>query len=294
MFEVSDLLAGLALERVAEDRFSAPNMDFYGRSSGGAASAAVADIVAGGQLLSQAIVATTAAQPGKSVKSLHAVFARAARVSLPTELRLDTVQAGRSTATIVVTVEQDGRAVATATVLLHVPDADAIRHSDAAPAVPRPGEPGVRIHSRPPYELGAVEAAEMADPRGVADAHLPEWVRFAGAPSDDVTGQALLAFYTNFPFIGIAMRPHAGLSVDQSHLTVSTGVLAHSISFHEPIDATRWMLADMAVPYAGRGRVYGQGTVFSEDGRVLASFTQEGLIRALAQQTAGHGSTATL
>ena len=76
MFEVADLLAGLELEDVGDGRFRAPNMDFYAKSSGGAASQAVSDVVAGGQLLSQAIVATTVSQPGKTVKSIHAVFAR--------------------------------------------------------------------------------------------------------------------------------------------------------------------------------------------------------------------------
>jgi acyl-CoA thioesterase len=296
MFEVDDLIAGLQLDRVADDRFRVPNMDYYAKGSGGASSA-VADIIAGGQLLSQAIVATSAAQPDKNVKSVHAVFARAGRVSVPLEIVLDTVQSGRSLSTVVVSFQQEGRLIATATVVLHAPDADAIRHSRSMPAVPRPGEAGVRIESRPPYEEGIIEATEMADVSGVASPELAVWTRFPGlgdANADDITGQALLAFFSNFPFIGVAMRPHAGLSVEQSHLTVSTGVLAHSISFHEPIDARQWMLADLSVPYSGRGRCYGQGTVFNEAGAVIASISQEGLIRALAPKTAANGASATL
>ena len=103
MFEVADLLAGLELEDVGDGRFRAPNMDFYAKSSGGAASQAVSDVVAGGQLLSQAIVATTVSQPGKTVKSIHAVFARSGRVSVPMELQVDTLQSGRTLGTSVVT-----------------------------------------------------------------------------------------------------------------------------------------------------------------------------------------------
>jgi len=294
VFEVADLLAGLELEDVGDGRFRAPNMDFYAKSSGGAASQAVSDVVAGGQLLSQAIVATTVSQPGKTVKSIHAVFARSGRVSVPMELQVDTLQSGRTLGTSVVTFIQEDRAIATATVMLHAPDPDAIRHQAAMPDVPAPGDAGVRVDVRPPYEIGTVIASELATADDVAPAELPMWVRFPGVPADETIGQAMLAFVTNFQIIGIAMRPVAGLSVEQSHLTVSTGVLTHTMSFHEPFDAGDWLLLDQDVPYAGRGRCYGRGSVYTRDGSLVASFCQEGMIRALAETSTTHGRTATL
>jgi acyl-CoA thioesterase II len=134
--------------------------------------------------------------------------------------------------------------------------------------------------------MAVIEATELASPEDVGSPELSMWVRFRDGPSDEATNQALLAFATNFQLIGVAMRPHAGLSAELSHLRVSTGVLTHTISFHEPVDAHQWLLLEQDVPYAGRGRTYGRGSVYTEAGSLVASFAQEGLIRAMAQPRA--------
>jgi acyl-CoA thioesterase II len=77
------------------------------------------------------------------------------------------------------------------------------------------------------------------------------------------------------------MRPHAGVGQAQAHRTRSTGVLSHTLTFHEPVVARDWMLLSHRSPYAGRGRSYGQADVFSQDGRLLASFVQDAMIRPL-------------
>ena len=57
-------------------------------------------VVEGTQVLAQAIVAVAKRFPDKSVRSVHAVFARAVMVSAgPVELEIDVVSEGRSTAT---------------------------------------------------------------------------------------------------------------------------------------------------------------------------------------------------
>ncbi|HEY4634403.1 MAG TPA: hypothetical protein VIH00_10835, partial [Candidatus Limnocylindrales bacterium] len=104
--------------------------------------------------------------------------------------------------------------------------------------------------------------------------------RFAGAPSDPLTGQALLAFATDMFLIGTAMRPHAGVGQAQAHKTLSTGVLSHTITFHERVDASSWMLLAHHSTHAGHGRSYGRADVFREDGTLVASYVQDNMIRA--------------
>jgi acyl-CoA thioesterase len=250
----------------------------------------VADVIAGGQLLAQAIVAAKVLQPDKSAKSVHAVFARSGRVSQPLDLRVETVQNGRTMGTLVVAFEQQGRPFATATVLTHVADPDVIRHARPMPEWAGPDDPSTTISSRGPYEMGMVAGTERDGPDDTGPAALPLWVRFPGAPDDEPTSQVLLAFATNFQLVGVAMRPHPGLSQEQSHLQVSTGVLSHTISFHEPFHASEWLLLDHDAPYAGRGRFFGHGDVFTAKGELVASFVQDGLIRGLAPDR-GKGAT---
>ena len=61
-------------------------------------------------------------------------------------------------------------------------------------------------------------------------------------------------------------------------------------AFHEPFDAREWLLLDQRVPWAGKGRFYGCGNVFTSNGALVASFTQEGLLRALSEHQ-GKGAT---
>jgi acyl-CoA thioesterase len=65
-----------------------------------------------------------------------------------------------------------------------------------------------------------------------------------------------------------------------SHVSISTSVLSHTLTFHEPIDATAWHLLAHESPYAGRGRSYGRANIFTEDGRLVASFVQDNMVRA--------------
>ena len=44
----------------------------------------------------------------------------------------------------------------------------------------------------------------------------------------------------------------------------------------------QWLLLAHASPYAGRGRTTGTGMVFTEDGQLVANFTQQAMIRHFA------------
>ena len=78
-------------------------------------------VVEGTQVLSQVIVAVAKRFPEKSVRAVHAVFARAVLVGPPVEFDIDVVAEGRSTATAVVSVTQNGKRTITVTALLDGP-----------------------------------------------------------------------------------------------------------------------------------------------------------------------------
>jgi acyl-CoA thioesterase len=286
MFQLADFEFGLVSKQIDASRYQLENMDYYGLQAqeGGEATAAVADVISGGQLLAQAVALACSSQEGKTAKAVTAVFARAGRVSQPLEVAVQEIQNGRSMGTVVLTFTQNDRPFATATVLLHVPDEDLIRHA-AKPqhAVGSPGEPGVRLAGRGLFEFGYPPGTEKSGPDDVGPAEQPMWVRCPAAPDEQVLNQALLAFITNFQPIGVAMKPHVGLSVDQSHRSVSTGVLSHSVSFHEPFTIRDWLLLDLDAPYAGRGRVYGRGNVFTQAGELVASLSQEAMVRGISR-----------
>src|SRR5438445_766391 len=79
--------------------------------------------------------------------------------------------------------------------------------------------------------------ADITDPDVTGPPDLDVWTRFVGAPDDPGVSQALLAFATDGFLIGTAMRPHEGVGQAQAHVTLSTGVLSHTLTFHEPLYA---------------------------------------------------------
>ena len=76
--------------------------------------------------------------------------------------------------------------------------------------------------------------------------------------------------------LGSAMRPH-GLSWFTGG--VMTASLDHAMWFHGPIRFDDWHLYSMDSPFGGGGRGFNRGTVYTQDGRLVASVAQEGLVR---------------
>ena len=91
--------------------------------------------------------------------------------------------------------------------------------------------------------------------------------------------QALLAYASDGFLIATAMRPHEGIGQSMAHVSVATTVLTQTLTFHEPFRAGDWLLLDQRSTYAGRGRSHGAADVFTADGRLVASFTQDNMVR---------------
>ncbi|MBL7500195.1 thioesterase family protein [Frankia sp. CNm7] len=288
MFTVDAVLGSLVLEPVGEDLYRANSIPSPNPV-----------VVFGGQLLAQSIAAALAGQNGKTVKTLHTVFARPGRPDTPLDIAVTRLHSGRSMASSAVTISQGGKVISQSTVLLSADDPDFIRHGDTRPGLepPKPGAEdtaGLGGHGGqgaddPPgtWQVSVVGGVDISDPEAVGPAELDVWTRWPGAPDDAGSAQALLAFGTDGFLIGTAMRPHAGVGQAQAHRTISTGVLSHTITFHEPIPAGDWLLLAHRSPYAGRGRGYGHGDVFRADGGLVASFVQDSMIRPMAPASAG-------
>jgi acyl-CoA thioesterase-2 len=238
-------------------------------------------VVEGTQVLAQVIVAVAKRFPEKSVRSVHAVFARAVVVGPPVEFDIDVVAEGRSTATAVVSVTQNGRRTITVTALLDVPSADVIRHHLPRPQVTAPADANDGGMSMAGRELRLVDVVDVNSPDEVGPPELYAWLHYDPIPARDDLAKALVAYFTGHLGISTAMRAHEGIGTAQSHLTVSTAPMAVSVSFHEPVAWTGWLLYTHESTQAGAGMSYIRGAVHTEEGELLASFTQDALIRPL-------------
>jgi acyl-CoA thioesterase II len=247
----------------------------------GIAGADERQVVEGTQVLAQAIVAAAKRFGEKSVRSAYAVFARAVVVGPPVEFTVDVVAEGRTTATAVVSVTQNGKRCITVTVFTDVPSGDVIRHHLSRPDVAPPADANDAEMPMAGRQLRLVDVADVNSPDEVGPPELFAWLHYDPIPARDDLGKALVAYFTGHLGISTTMRAHAGIGTSQAHLTVSTAPMTVSVSFHEPFAWDGWILYTHESTQVGAGMSYVRGTVHTEAGELIASFAQDAMIRPL-------------
>jgi acyl-CoA thioesterase II len=270
------LPAVLTVEDLGGGRWSAPHPadDPEGR-----------DVVFSGQLLAQMIMASDrAVDSQKEVKSIHAIFARAGTYSAgPMELLLDPMHSGRAWGSDTITAYQGERLLSRSLVLLNTVEPDLMRHMPAMPDVPGPeaATPSPSITVFPGAEARLVDAPDAVGADGSPAMYF--WMRNDASHDSVAANQAIVAWCQPGFIIGLAMRPHSDtVNIADAHTTISTGVISHTAHFHEHADVGEWLLVAQEATYAGRGRVFGSGSVFTQDGTLVSTFAQDSMARRVA------------
>lgn len=234
----------------------------------------------GGQLMGQMIIASARIRPTKTVRSLQTIFSRSGDANVPISFSVDIMHDGATMTQMLVTAHQDRRVLGRGLVLLDVSEADLIRHGARMPTVESYGELPNAIFAHEGSELRIADGVDLAEsgPNGPAELHA--WARWKTIPrGHHALNQAVAAWYTDSLLISTAMRPHDGLGAEMAHTAVGTTVLTHTLSFHEQFDVVDWHLLAEESTYAGHGRAYGCGQIFTLGGSHVASFVQDAMIR---------------
>jgi acyl-CoA thioesterase-2 len=248
---------------------------YRGTSDGGTRS-----VVDGSQLLAQAIVACSDSLPGHSVRTAHAVFLRTVDAGLDLDFEVDVLHEGRTFASAVVTIGQGGRRCVSVTLLADVEQDDVIMHHYPMPDI---GAPADAVHCAMPMagrEIRLVGITDPNDPEETGPPVIDAWLRYDPVPERPDLAKALIAHFTGHLSVSTTMRGHPGIGTSMAHDTVSTGVMGISVTFHEPVAWEGWLLYHHESTQVGRGMSYVRGQVFTEQGRLIASFTQDSMIRA--------------
>ena len=254
--------------------------------------------VFGGQVLAQALTAATRTVPAeRTVHSLHGYFLVAGRTDLPIVYDVEAVRDGGSFSSRRVVARQGGQVMFYLSASFHTHE-EGFEHADTVPEAPGPDEstPLAAVLSgltgRPAsgwqHEWGAIDVRYVGDSReggAIQDPAHPAraraWVRVAGElPDDPVLHQAALAYTSDLTLLGVSTVPH-GVVVGY---TVQAASLDHAMWFHRPFRADRWLLYDQVSPSASGALGLSTGRLF-QDGRLVATVAQEGLIRPARRRT---------
>ncbi|HIG41377.1 MAG TPA: acyl-CoA thioesterase II [Gammaproteobacteria bacterium] len=231
----------------------------------------------GGQVIAQALVAAMNTVPmDRSPHSLHAYFLRAGDPGLPALFEVERIRDGKSFTTRRVVVVQNGLAIFTMDASFHITE-EGLSHQEPMPELSPPSEnqlvDGLRQRPFLSYRENHKQLLEQVPQE-------PEqqiWIKANGlAPLEPRIHLALLAYESDEALLGTARMPHRG-KFERSNMQVAS--LDHSIWFHEAVNVNDWLLYRLDSPAAAAARGYTRGSIFSAEGKLVASCMQEGLIR---------------
>jgi acyl-CoA thioesterase-2 len=249
--------------------------------------------VFGGQVLGQALAAASRTVSGRRVHSLHAYFLQRGDVDAPIIYEVDRARDGGSFSSRRVVAIQHGEQIFNMAASFQVPEAG-LEHQAAMPAVPGPdalrdmgelarergGELSPRLRRyltyRRPFIVKPVQPGQFLA-AGQIEPVKQLWMKAVDRlPPDPFIHDALFAYISDYELIGTATLPH-GLHATRTGLQMAS--LDHAMWIHRPLRVDEWLLFDLESPNASGARGLARGQVFSQDGTLIASLAQEGLIR---------------
>ncbi|GAB2454790.1 acyl-CoA thioesterase II [Nocardioides hungaricus] len=262
--------------------------------------------VYGGQVAAQALIAgVRTVPPAYAVHSLHSYFLLPGDYAVPIVYDVERIRDGRSFLTRRVVARQHGRPIYYQTLNFQRAE-EGFEHQDAMPSVGAPdaGVDLVEVMRRGGNaeadalgrEWGSLDVRWLGntrfglEPDGGHVSQARMWVRLReglgnGRLGDDpVVHTAAFAYASDVSLLGATLAAHGG-----NPAKVQMASLDHTIWFHRPFRADRWWLYDQWSPSAQGARGLAFGRVFTEDGTLVATVAQEGLIRQRTDDYEGPG-----
>ncbi len=249
----------------------------------------------GGQVLAQALVAASrTVDEDRPIHSMHGYFILPGDLAAPVVYFVDRLRDGGSFTTRRVTAIQHGRAIFNLSASFHREEPGP-EHQAPIPEVPPPEEVASELElirdmkdRIPESKRHILTQDRPLDIRPIdpVDPFAPEtrapvrriWVRALGPVESQLHHRATLAYASDYGILAAALQPH-GITWRRRDVMVAS--LDHAIWFHRPVDMNEWLLYSMESPVTAGARGFGRGTVFTRDGRLVASVAQEGLVRML-------------
>lgn len=278
---VEDLIQILNLEQIEVNLFRGHSPDVSWQR------------VFGGQVIGQALVAAYRTVEARVCHSLHAYFIRPGDPKIPILYEVDRSRDGRSFTTRRVVAIQHGQQIFNLAASFQVPE-KGFEHQAQMPSVPAPEdlpserelreavkdklpEHVAKHFSRPrPIEIRPVNPQRYIDPEPMEPVqHV--WFRARKQVGDDIAlNQCILAYASDMTLLDTCARPH-GVSWTSGKLQSAS--LDHAMWFHQSFHVNDWLLYTQDSPSASGARGFNRGSIYTKDGRLVASVAQEGLIR---------------
>lgn len=281
---LADLLMLLDLERLEDNLYRGDSRDIGSPQ------------VFGGQVLGQALVAATGTVEGRIVHSLHAYFLRAGDFTLPIVYEVDRSRDGTSFSSRRVVAIQNGQQIFHMSASFQVPEAG-LEHQVTMPQVPPPEslpsridwasnsqltEKQINYFSRVrPFDFRPVGMERLIDGKA-KEPTIQVWFRATDVlPEGEALHRCMLAYVSDYYLLVAAALAH-GVTVPSNGVRFAS--IDHAMWFHRPVRVDEWLLYSIDSPSTSGARGLARGSIFSRDGRLVASTAQEGLMRVIKEK----------
>jgi acyl-CoA thioesterase II len=211
---------------------------------------------------------------------------------VPLVYMVERVREGRSFTTRRVSAVQHGKTIFTLSASFHL-DEPGFEHSDAMPDVPGPDEvePTAsrlrRLYGSSADEhmwenpidirhVGPLTVEAARDPSLISSRNVV-WLKANGElPDDPLLHVCLMTYASDMTLLDTVLLAQ-GVSWGEG--VVVGASLDHAMWFHRQFRVDRWLLFVQDSPIAHGARGLARGEVYTEDGKLVVSVVQEGLLR---------------
>lgn len=279
---LNNLLTLLNLEKIEEGLFRGQSEDLGLRQ------------VFGGQVVGQALYAAKETVPEERlVHSFHSYFLRPGDSQKPIIYDVEVLRDGNSFSARRVAAIQNGKPIFYMTASFQAPE-PGFEHQKAMPAATGPeglqSETEIaqslahflppilkeKFLSDRPLEIRPVEFHNPLKGH-VAAPTRQVWIRANGTvPADIRVHQYLLGYASDLNFLPVALQPH-GIGFLEKGIQIAT--IDHSMWFHRPFNLNEWLLYSVESTSASSARGFVRGEFYTQDGTLVASTVQEGVMR---------------
>lgn len=255
-------------------------------------------IVFGGQVLAQAVNAAYRTIPNdRFLHSLHSYFLEAGDLTVPIEYDVAEMRNGGSFSTRRVTASQKGKTIFILAASFHKKEDGFEHQTELNSAIKQPEELlswedmvtqfgdflPKRINSflsiERPIDFKPVHVPNPLEPENLP-AKEEIWFKLKGdIPEMDMRMKhQILTYISDYNVLNAAFNPNAK---EYNFGNTMTASLDHSMWFFRDFEFDDWMLFSAESPSSYGARGLCRGNIFTRDGKLVASFAQEGLMRPI-------------
>lgn len=249
--------------------------------------------VFGGFALAQAIYACGLTVPeDRFLHSLHSYFILPGDATAPIIFDVDRIRDGRSFTTRRVVAIQHGRPIFNLSASYQIRE-EGLSHQVTKPNVPGPEnfEPTYKLIEKEnnparfwfnyitqqirPLDFRLVEPID----KDTFPIKKHVWLKADQSLGDNILlHQAVFACASDYSFLGSSLEPHRK---KDPNLMFKLATIDHSFWLHRPFRVDEWLLFSHESHNAYGARGFNQGHIYAQDGTLVASLTQENLMRVV-------------